>query len=214
VTVRPEDLARDLGVSGKVLRGWLRSRYPRSAAEKSQPWYLNDSQVRGARAHFGGAEWAERRTVPNSALSRSSERTAPVRARATSDEHYVVDLCDEVLGQRGARQHRFPWLVGDSGTSLPVDAYYAHHQLVVEYRERQHTEAVPFFDRRMTVSGVGRGEQRALYDRRREEEIPRHGLRLVVVMAAELDADRRGRLRRSREHDLAVLRRRLAKRKR
>jgi hypothetical protein len=77
----------------------------------------------------------------------------------------VIDLCDEIPGEKASRQHRFPWLVGDKGKdgqtrTHPVDTYYEGQGLVIEYRERQHFEAVPFFDRRNTVSGVGRGEQR------------------------------------------------------
>jgi hypothetical protein len=137
------------------------------------------------------------------------------RSRRTSDESYVVDLCDELLGEHALRQHRFPWLIGDAGgdgrcRTLPVDAYYAERGLVVEYRERQHDEPMPFFDRRQTVSGVGRGEQRRLYDRRREQEIPRHGLRLLVVRPRDLNCDGRQRLRRDAEHDRAALARMLA----
>ncbi|MFL0176143.1 hypothetical protein ACJH6I_22590 [Mycobacterium sp. SMC-13] len=49
--------------------------------------------------------------------------------RAGSDEHYVLDLCDEILGIPGRRQQRFDWLRGDPsakrprGTELPVDGY-------------------------------------------------------------------------------------------
>ncbi len=70
----------------------------------------------------------------------------------------------------------------------------------------------PHFDKpdRLTVSGVHRGEQRALYDARRDTEIPAHGLRLVVVRPADLDADGRGRLRRSEKADLAALKKILA----
>lgn len=130
--------------------------------------------------------------------------------RRDSDEAYVIDLCDELLAERARRQHRFDWLVGDAGRDgrcrqLPVDAYYERRALVVEYRERQHDEAVPFFDRRQTVSGVGRGVQRRLYDLRREEEIPRHGLRLVIVRPRDLACDGRQRLRRTRAEDLAAL---------
>ena len=130
--------------------------------------------------------------------------------RRDSDEAYVVDLCDEVLGERSRRQHRFAWLVGDAGRDgrcrqLPVDAYYAGLGLVIEYRERQHDEPVAFFDRRETISGVGRGEQRRIYDQRREEEIPRHGLRLVIVRPRDLDCDGRQRLRRSRAADHEAL---------
>ncbi|MFD9203692.1 hypothetical protein ACFWDP_36165 [Streptomyces anthocyanicus] len=134
-------------------------------------------------------------------------------ARDDSDEAYVVGLCDLVLGERALTQHTFDWLLGDPGAGgrrvrLPVDAYWPGHGLVVEYRELQHDRPVPHFDKpdRLTVSGVHRGEQRALYDARREVEIPAHGLRLVVVRPADLPADGRGRLRRSEKADLAALR--------
>jgi len=73
----------------------------------------------------------------------------------------VIDLCDAVLGEQAARQHRFEWLLGDPSLTgrqakLPVDAYWAHHRLVVEYRELQHDQPVPHFDKpdRLTVSGA------------------------------------------------------------
>ena len=132
--------------------------------------------------------------------------------RDDSDEAYVLDLCDELLGERGLRQHRFDWLLGDPGangrrTRLPVDAYWPGQHLVVEYREIQHDQPVPHFDKpdRLTVSGVHRGEQRALYDARRNTLIPQHGIRLVVIRPADLDADSRGRLRRSRDTDLQAV---------
>ncbi len=94
------------------------------------------------------------------------------RSRNLSDELYVIDLCDEILEEKGKRQHRFDFLRGDPGkhgrsTRLPVDAFYESQKLVVEYMERQHAESVPFFDRRLTVSGISRGEQRKRYDERR-----------------------------------------------
>lgn len=108
-------------------------------------------------------------------------------SRADSDEHYVLDLCDEVLGVSGLRQARFDWLRGDPsptrrrGTKLPVDGYWPELELVVEFQEEQHTQPSPFFDRRQTVSGVRRGEQRRLYDQRKARLIPEHGLRFVVI---------------------------------
>jgi hypothetical protein len=100
------------------------------------------------------------------------------------DEDYVIDLCDRVLRLRGQRQHRFDFLVGDCGRDgrcrkLPVDAYYQQLCLVVEYRERQHSEPVPIMDRRLTISGCSRGDQRRLYDQRRREVLARHNIALV-----------------------------------
>jgi hypothetical protein len=67
----------------------------------------------------------------------------------------------------------------------------------------QHDESSPFFDKpeKLTVSGVHRGEQRARYDRRRKEEVPRHGLTLVIVRARDLVCDRRGQLLRGVAND-------------
>lgn len=95
------------------------------------------------------------------------------------DEHYVLALCDELLKATASRQHRFDFLRGDPGKSgrcvrLPVDAYYEANSLVIEYRECQHSEPVAIMDRRMTVSGVTRGEQRRKYDQRRRDELPAH----------------------------------------
>lgn len=68
--------------------------------------------------------------------------------RDTSDEAYVLTLCDRVLGEVGSRQRRFGWLQGDPGRTgrrvrLPVDGYWAAAHLVLEYRERQHYQPVP-----------------------------------------------------------------------
>ncbi|MCX5275035.1 hypothetical protein [Streptomyces virginiae] len=88
--------------------------------------------------------------------------------RDGSDEAYVVGLCERILGENALPQHRFDWLLGDPGSGgrrvqLPVDAFWPGHQLVVEYRELQHDQPMPHFDKpnRLTVSGVHRGEQRA-----------------------------------------------------
>jgi hypothetical protein len=138
--------------------------------------------------------------------------------RETSDEGYVLDLCDEVLGSQGVRQHRFDWLLGDPAKNgrrvrLPVDGYWPDHQLVVEYRETQHDQPTAFFDKpdRLTISGVHRGLQRALYDARRDDLIPLRGLRLVIVRPSDLAANSRGRLLRKPEGDRPVLTRLLTR---
>lgn len=131
--------------------------------------------------------------------------------RKYSDEYYVLDLCDEVLGLEGNRQHRFPFLKGDAGTSLPVDIYYQELKLVVEYRERQHSEEVAFFDKKNTVSGVSRGKQRVIYDMRRREVLPKYGIELVEINYSDLSFDKNKRLRRDKENDLVVIKNKLKK---
>ena len=128
----------------------------------------------------------------------------------------MIDRCDEVLGRMALRQHSFDFLRGDAGPGrqgkrLPVDAYYPELQLVIEYCERQHTEAIPFMDRRMTVSGVDRGTQRAIYDQRRREVLPQHGIELVELSCNDFAHDKNKRLCRHWLEDLSVVRQALAR---
>lgn len=131
--------------------------------------------------------------------------------RSSSDEHYVLDLCDEVLGTRGSRQTTFDWLRGDPspsrprGTKLPVDGYWPDLDIVVEFQEEQHSTPSPFFDRRQTVSGVGRGEQRRIYDERKRRLIQQHSLRLIVIEKSSFQVKSK-RVVRDRARDLAVVR--------
>lgn len=111
----------------------------------------------------------------------------------------MIDLCDAVLGRVAIRQHRFPFLFGDAGptgrrAALPVDAWYPDLELVIEYHERQHREKVAFFDRRPTISGLNRGEQRKRYDDLRREVLPDHGIRLEILEWDMFAHDRAGRL--------------------
>lgn len=127
-------------------------------------------------------------------------------SRANSDEKYVLDLCDEILGEHSLRQYRFNFLRGDTGRRLPVDAYYESIGLVIEFREKQHDEAVPFFDKRMTASGISRGEQRRIYDERRRTVLPEHGIYLLEISCMELSHDKSKRLLRQKAFDMQILR--------
>lgn len=138
---------------------------------------------------------------PQVAISRNTSKPG----RTITDEAYIIDLCDELLSVKALRQHRFDFLRGDAGTKLPVDAFYPSLNLVIEYRERQHTEAVNFFDRRQTVSGMGRGEQRKKYDQLRRDLIPEHGIQLVELGYDDFDHTSGKRLKRDRVKDLVVL---------
>ena len=130
-------------------------------------------------------------------------------SRSQSDEAYVIDLCDEVLQLRASRQHHFDFLVGDPGQygrcrKLPVDAYYESLSLVIEYREKQHTEEVRHFDKPdiMTVSGVNRGEQLKIYDQRRRDELPKHGIKLIEISYTDFEFDSRKKIVRDYPKDL------------
>lgn len=145
-------------------------------------------------------------------LSKFQEYTKKEKDR---DEDYVIDLCDEVLKEKALRQHRFNFLRGDSrkdgkpGRKLPVDAYYESKKLVIEYNEKQHTESVALFDKKKTISGVSRGEQRKIYDNRRAEVLPQYGIEFVVISYDDFEYDGRKRIKRSRNHDLEMIKKKL-----
>lgn len=129
------------------------------------------------------------------------EISAKASKRAKSDEAYILDLCDEILKKKSLRQHRFDFLRGDTGTKLPVDAYYPDLNLVIEYREKQHTETVSFWDKKSTASGISRGEQRRRYDERRRIHIPANGLKLLEIDYSRFDHRSNKKLLRNREAD-------------
>jgi hypothetical protein len=132
------------------------------------------------------------------------------------DEDYVVDLCDKVLGLKSSRQHGFDFLVGDPGKNgkckkLPVDAYYKELNLVIEYREKQHTESVDHFDKpnKLTVSGVHRGEQRKIYDERRRQVLPEYNIRLVEISYSDFKHNNKKRIIRDDDFDKSVIEQKL-----
>lgn len=140
-------------------------------------------------------------------VSNTAKKTKS-KGRINSDEYYIIDLCDEVLGMEASRQHKFDFLVGDADTKLPVDAYYEPLNLVVEYHEKQHSEKVPFFDKdtKITVSGVPRGEQRKIYDQRRQDVLPKHGIKLVIISYTDFDSSK-NKIKRNKDNDILVIKR-------
>ena len=131
--------------------------------------------------------------------------------RVDSDEKYVLDLVAEILLEPDYRwQHRFPTLLGDPGTDgkrrpLPVDGYFPRHRLIVEYWETQHSAPVPIMDEGMTISGMSRGHQRRLYDRRRQTWADANGLRLVILDHRGFETDSQGRLQRDPGRDRKIV---------
>lgn len=138
--------------------------------------------------------------------------------RADKDENYVIGLCDKILGLTSSKQHKFDFLRGDPNPSvksvrLPVDSFYETLSLVIEYRERQHTESVNFFDKpnRITVSGVHRGEQRNIYDERRRQVLPLHKIKLVEISYTDFNYDGQKRIIRNPKLDEEMVKQKLKK---
>lgn len=76
----------------------------------------------------------------------------------------------------------------------------------MEFYERQHDEAVAFFDKpeRLTISGCIAACSGRLYDGRRRELVPEHGLRFVII-TFDAFQNRRGKIvRRPVDDRLAV----------
>jgi hypothetical protein len=102
---------------------------------------------------------------------------------------YVIGLVEEILGEPAAREKRFAWAAGDpsprTGRSvlLPFDATWESRRLIVEIDEDQHRRPVKFWDKPdlVTVSGVSRGRQRAIYDARKREAARAHGFTVVEI---------------------------------
>ena len=70
---------------------------------------------------------------------------------------------------------------------------------------------VGFFDKRVTVSGIGRGEQRRLYDQRRRDVLPKHGIKLIELDYSDFEHTNGKKLVRNREGDLKVIKEKLKK---
>lgn len=203
------EMAQAAGIDPKRFRSALRG--------ASLKWHAhNGSWV----VQVGSSQHAEMQRVLDTLTSGRTviRSTGPSRTRSSqprksgSDEAWIIDICDAVLGKAASRQHRFPFLLGDSGPSgrralLPVDAYYPNLRLVIEYHERQHTQRVALFDDRTTVSGVPRGEQRRRYDDYRRTLLPKHGYGLVIFDYTEFDHTRGGRLARNgRDREIVTAR--------
>ena len=168
--------------------------------DKNTYWYFIPSKADKPTTHYKQQE-------------KKTESKQASLSRANSDESYVIDLCDQVLGQKANRQKRFDFLLGDlhkdgvTRTKLPVDAYYNELNLVIEYYEKQHTESVAHFDKPdvKTVSGVSRGEQRKIYDERRKDLLPKNGIDLITIDYSQLSHTSNKELLRDKEHDLEVI---------
>jgi hypothetical protein len=171
-------------------------RYRQSLRDAKLAWYVHGAAWT---VELGSQQHDDMLRVLKTLIEGRSLSPAPVPAgrtesltSGTSDESYVIGLCDTFLGRVAVRQHRFEFLRGDAGAGkvgrmLPVDTWYADLALVIEYRERQHSDKVGFFDRRMTMSGTYRGHQRALYDQRRRDILPLHGITLIEFDYFEFD---------------------------
>ena len=119
------------------------------------------------------------------------------------DENYVIDLCDEVLGIKANRQHRFGFFCpnGDQLTPL-VTAYYEVLNLVVEYRDSAAPYNEPAPPRTVTPHW---------HDQLRRDVLRQHGFRLLEIDYHELAYDGSKYLLRDAVHDKPIIAKKLTK---
>lgn len=162
------------------------------------PYALADRKQVNVRWYFVATE-----IPPNNICSKAISRKQSSSCRADSDEYYVISLCNELLNSKASQQHKFDFLKGDSGVMLPVDAYYEKLNLVIEYYESQHTESVSLFNKKKTVSGVCRDEQRKIYDERRLTELPKHGIKVIVIDYSQFGTSKK--IKRDHNKDIDII---------
>ena len=71
-TFRPEELAATLGISGKIVRAYLRKTYARPASAKGSTWVLSAKQASDTLAYF-------KKRNPE-AYAKAQKKRAPKRA--------------------------------------------------------------------------------------------------------------------------------------
>lgn len=120
-----EQLARELGVSAKTLRAWLRRNFPTPAAQKHSNWNLGPEQIAAARAWRAGRD---RHTPPTTTNRQAS--TTPAWAGQPKIQWDVrfersfrrQRFCGFVLlGDAVADRHRF--LRGHQQDLVSADVY-------------------------------------------------------------------------------------------
>jgi hypothetical protein len=209
-TVTAAEMARSAGVEPKAFRAALRRAKFNWHVHNGRWEVLHDSAEHREMIEVLGLLTRAGNTAPIQHVRTRKPQSAP---RLDSDEAWIVELCDEILGEKSVRQHRFAFLVGDPGATgrrslLPVDAFYPARNLVVEFHEIQHSQSVAHFDKRQTVSGVSRGEQRRRYDELRRTLLPKHGINLVIFDYSEFEQTSAERLRRT-SRDRRIIEQRL-----
>lgn len=156
--------------------------------------------------------------IPKEVINPISKKERTLINRRNSDETYILDLCDELLNEKAARQHTFDFLVGDvhqdgrTRTELPLDAYYYSLNLAIEYSEKQDSEDSKVDNPdKMTISGVKRAEQRKIYNRRKREVLRKKEINFIEIKYKDFDFDDQSKLIRNKEKDTKILKKMLKK---
>jgi len=138
--------------------------------------------------------------TPKEVISPVTKKEKAIQNIENSDEFYLVNLCDELLKQKASRKHTFETLVGrlhkkgKGRTKLPLDAYYEDLKLVIEFFEKEDSEA-----------GTERAAQRKFYDQRKKDVLEKKKISLIEINYALFECNENDRLVRNKENDCRVL---------
>jgi len=176
------------------------------------PYTIAERKMKNTNWFFRNGANPSNLEVHKKGKSNPGKLSANKKLNKNRDEDYVIDLCDEILKLKGSCQHRFVFLLGDAGKNgrrakLPVDVYYSEMNLVIEFKEVQHSKPVKHFDKpdKLTISGVHRGEQRKKYDALRVTELPKHNIQLIEISYEVFDCGSSNKIIRNREKDRELL---------
>ncbi|HKO21095.1 MAG TPA: MerR family transcriptional regulator [Candidatus Eisenbacteria bacterium] len=108
--MKPEELARELGVSGKTLRQWLREEFPRPKGERGKHWDLADEQVAAARRRFGQRfqRANSREGMVTTTLAVPDDLHERLRATAERSRRAVNDVVREAVAEWLSQNDREP----------------------------------------------------------------------------------------------------------
>lgn len=148
-----------------------------------------------------GEKYEPKEAIP--VITKKQQRLLDIK---NSDEYYLVDLCDEILGEEASRKHIFDSIVGNlhkhgkGRTKLPVDAYYKNLKLVIEfYKDRSETQEEPSEKEQARVAQI------TYYDELKKKRILKMELRLLKIKFSRFELNDTGKLIRNTEEDIAVL---------
>lgn len=138
--------------------------------------------------------------------------------RASSDQYYLLNICDRLLDQSASRQHKFGFLLGDmhkndkTQSVLPVDAYYRRSGFVMEFLDNGNETQIQFGKPgRKTISGVDRAEQRKIYALRKRKALESKKIPLIEIDFKSFECTAENKLIRNEAKDEAVLKKILKK---
>lgn len=148
----------------------------------------------------------------NKAVNTVSKIEKSKEKRESSDEFYVLNLCDELLKEKASRKHTFPFLLGDmhrkgkTRTKLPLAAFYEEVNLVIEFLDKKNkTEQQLKKLNVITVSGITRAEQIIRYNKRRRDVLQKKNINLIEIDYSLFECDNKKNLNREKDKDVRLL---------